>query len=408
MLYFSELLNKKVITEKQQELGTLTDVLFLYEEEPKVVKIVVKTSHPSHLNVPSLTIPITNLVKLNTHIIVHEDYESLPPIEQEMSVSEYLLDKQIIDLVGNEMLRVNDVVIQDSPYYYISGVEIGALGILRRLGVEKQFTKALQFININLSPQLLSWGDIQNIELGQGVIQLKQREEKISKLHAEDLANYLEKTNIKNAAKLLKVLDKKKSADIIENLNITYQDELFHALKPDRAASFIDVMEPDDAVDILLTFSQEKRNDILELVTPRQQKKLKHLLGLSKTPVGHALTSEFVTVLSDATVQDVFKTLRDETNEFSRLSTLYVVNEKQQLVGVFNLHELILQKPDTPVYKFMIQDPIVIHLTTPIEIVINKLFKYKLAALPVLDKNKEILGIVTMDDMGDFVLKKNT
>jgi len=81
------------------------------------------------------------------------------------------------------------------------------------------------------------------------------------------------------------------------------------------------------------------------------------------------------------------------------------VNENKDLVGVFNLHELLLQKQEIPVYKFMHQDLITIHLNTPEAIVLRKLVKYKLYCLPVINKENKIIGVVTFDDVIDRGIK---
>ena len=96
--------------------------------------------------------------------------------------------------------------------------------------------------------------------------------------------------------------------------------------------------------------------------------------------------------------------IKKETADFSFLPKVYVINPDNQLVGVFSLHELLLQDPDVPIYRFMSQNPIVIHLTTPIEIVLKKMLKYKLSSLPVVNKNKRIVGAITSDDISEYML----
>jgi len=115
---------------------------------------------------------------------------------------------------------------------------------------------------------------------------------------------------------------------------------------------------------------------------------------------------EYLLADSNLTVSEIISLLKKETKDFSYLSYVYFVNKQQQLVGVCNLHELLLQNPGTPAYRFMTQNVIVIHLTTPEEIALNKLLKYQLYALPVLDDNKFLLGIVTLDNVMDFMAEK--
>ena len=98
--------------------------------------------------------------------------------------------------------------------------------------------------------------------------------------------------------------------------------------------------------------------------------------------------------------------IKKETSSYSYLYYIFVINKTNQLVGVFNLHELLMQDLDTPIYKFMIQEVIVVHLTTPEDIVIKRLLRYKLDALPIIDNNKVIQGIITFDDIAEKILMK--
>jgi len=105
-------------------------------------------------------------------------------------------------------------------------------------------------------------------------------------------------------------------------------------------------------------------------------------------------------------VSQIINKLKIQTADFTTLNYIYVINQLKQLIGVINLHELLLQSGDTLAYKFMIYNVIVVHLTTPEEIAVKKMLKYHLVALPVIDANKQILGIITLDDVDDFILKQ--
>lgn len=400
MHYFSELQGSKVYTEDRALCGILKDIVFLYEDNPKITKIVIKAKEGTQL-----VIPISYLKKINTDVIIHRQFENSFPSEHELFISKNLLDKQIIDLVGNKVVRVNDVIIQCDPFYHISGVDIGFWGVLRRLGVEKPLLKFYHLLGFKPVPRCLSWADIQSLEAGRGEIKLKKREERLSRIKSEDLADYLERTNIKNVSKILDILDEEKAVDVINNLHINYQQALFSCFSPEKAAKIISLLDPDEAVDILLTLSRKKQEEIINLLAPKTREEICYLLKLSKTPIGDLITTDFICVHSYNTVKEVIEKVKKETADFRFLTYVYVLNESEQLVGVFNLHELLLQQSDTPVYKFMVQNLTVIHLTTPEEIALKKMIKYKLFALPVVNKEKKLLGIVTSDDIYGFMLK---
>lgn len=403
MIYFSELKGKRVRTEDNIDIGSLEDIVFLASETPSVTKLVIRG-----LMEENLTISVTYLIKINADIIIQKDYVNSGLEENELYLVKNLLNKQIIDLKGNKIVRVNDVALQDKRELYIAGVDVGILGILRWLKIESVLSNFFNRFNIKITSEFLSWGDIQPLELVRGQVKLKKKEEKLQRIRPEDLADHLEKTNVYNVRKFLRMFNEEKAADVIEKLNFNYQVALFRNYKAEKAAKLLTFIEPDDAVDILLTLSQKKYQEILNYLPSENKKELEHLIKYSTTPIGNLLTTEFITVYPDMLVKEVVDRIKKQTTDFSFLSNIYVVNKQNQLIGVFNVHELLLQMLDTPVYRFMLQNVIALHLTTPVEIAIHRMLKYKIQSLPVIDKNKLILGIVTSLKITGELLQKIT
>ena len=328
--------------------------------------------------------------------------ENAKPTRQELSVTDVLLDQQIIDLVGNKVVRVNDVVLQDVPTLSLSGIDIGLTGILRRVGLER----ILQILHIHIPMTLLSWGDVLTLELKDGQIKLKQHEERLSKIREEDLADYLEMTNIENVHTFIQSLSTHKAAEVIENLTINYQVDLFGRFEPAKSAELIARIDPDEAVDILLALERARRDKIMDALPGKKREELHRLMTFSRTPVGKLMTSEYFAVDSHSNAGEIMKAVKRDTQEYSSLTAIYVLNRDDQIVGVFNPHELLMQNLDTPAYKFMIPEPIVVLLTTPIEVVMYKFLKYRIPALPVINREKKIIGVITIDDVSKILLKK--
>jgi len=401
MLYFSELENKKVVNQKGKYFGNLVDLIFLHQDPPNVTKFIIKTPHKTLQSFPP------NAIKnINSAITISQIPNDIISVDNEVSLVKSLLDKQIIDLIGNKVVRVNDVIIQDRPVLMISGIDIGLRGILRRLGLSKIISMFMYESRLKIPETFLSWADIQSLEFGQGTIKLRHREEKLARIPAEDLADYLERTTFKNTKRFLTTVSDEQAAEIFSQLNINFQTHVFSSLDKEKIATFIKLMDPDEAADILLTVSNKKRDSVMNELSEEKQHELRHLMNLSSTPVGDLLTTEFITVPSTSTIRDVVNIIKKETNDFSFLTNVYVINNQMHLVGVFSLHEILLQNIDAPVYKFMVQNPIVIYLTTPVDLVIKKLLKYRISCLPVVDKHRHMLGIVSIDDVSENILSK--
>ena len=393
MLYFSELYGKRVMTGNRHFLGRADDFIFLATDQPLITKLKIKTEDAP------LFIPVTEIKSIDHTVTVRDDHASVLPTESELSIRTHLLDQQIIDIKGNKVVRVNDVVIQQKPYYVIAGVDVGLLGIARWFKVEQLVNKFLARIGKTVTSDFLGWDDIQPVELSRGKIVLKREETKLTRLPPEDLADHLERLSVKNISKVLDLLPTEYEADVIENLNVGRQRALFRSVKPEHAADILSRIDPDEAADILLTLSPRRRATILPHLSDTVKKPIDYLISLSKTDIGDLATNEYTIADPEETAGSVRARLKNLAKELSQLSYVYVINKKKELVGVFNLQELLEEDNDIPVYKFMVPNVVTISLTTPKALAMKKMVKYKVYALPIINQKREILGLVTIDDL---------
>lgn len=401
MLYFSLMSGKKVFDKDGICLGKLYDLLFLPIETPLITKVVIKNKKGE-----KLIAPIQHLKPHTTGgFLLQNSFTPQEKTEKEASILKNIQDKQIIDLKGEKIIRANDIAIQDQPGYVISGIDIGVFGVFRWIGIARMVGTFLNTLGIKYRSGFLPWDEVQPLEITRGKIVLKEEKEKLNKLLPEDLADYLEKTTTVNALKVLKFMDPEMSAEVLADINIGFQSELFRRFTPKKSAELLSLMDPDEAVDILLTLNDEKREEILELIGVSKQKDLIHLLKFAKTPIGGLMTTEFLSVDATDTIKVVMQKLK-KTSDFVGLHYIYVVNKDSQLVGVIDLHDLFLYPSTKPVYAFMVTNVVLLRLTTPKEIAVQKMLKYHLASLPVVDEDRKILGSVTLDDVAEEILAK--
>jgi len=394
MLYFSELTNLHVVTTEGNTLGKLTDFYFLGADQPLITKVIITQSKDTRI------IPITKIKTVNASIVVSTDYQTTTtPAENELSIKTHLLNQQIIDIRGNKVVRVNDVAIQQKPYYVVAGVDVGLMGIARWFHGEKIVNSILSKFGKSITSDFLSWDDIQPVELSSGKVVLKHEETKLTRLAPEDLADHLERLSVKNLSKVLDILPTEYETDVIENLNVSRQRALFRTIKPEQSADILSRIDADEAADILLSLSHKRRELILSLLSMETRAPIDYLMQLSKTDIGDLATNEFAKADPEESAGQVKARLKKTAEDYAHLTYVYVVNKKGVLVGVFNLQELIQANNDTPVYKFMTPNVVVISLTTPKEIALKKMIKYKIYALPVISEKRHILGIVALDDL---------
>jgi magnesium transporter len=401
MLYFAELCGKTVKSSDGSVVGVLHDFAFLGSDQPIVTKLTIKNGKDR------IVVPISSMKTINGTITLSSGYQTTTHTENELSIRLHLLDQQIIDIKGNKVVRVNDVAIQEKPYLVIAGVDVGVLGIARWLKLEQLLNKNMALFGKTITSNFLPWDDIQPLELSRGKVILRREETKLTRLPPEDLADHLERLSIKNLTQVLDLLPTEFEAEVIQNLNVSRQRALFRTLKPDKSARILSRIDPDEAVDILLTLSPARRESIRLLIAEEPKKPIDYLLTLAKTDIGALATNEFVSCNSEDTTYNVKKLLKT-TAAYENVSYVYVLNKRHELVGVFNLHELLLQENDAPVYKFMVPNVVVVHLTTPPEIAIKKMIKYKIYALPIINDKMTMLGVVTIDDLLESVQERIT
>lgn len=393
MLYFAELAGKFVYSSDKEKIGRLDDFYFLAADQPLITKIQVSSA------TGPMYIPITSVKSINGTITLLPGHESVGLTDQDLSVRKNLLDRQIIDIQGNKVVRVNDVVIQQKPYYVIAGVDVGVLGIARWFHVEQAVNRGIALFGSTITSDFLGWDDLQPVDLYRGQVKLKRTETKLTRLAPEDLADHLERLSVKNLTRILDLLPQEYETEVIQNLNVGRQRALMRTLKPEKAAEILSRIDPDEAADILLTLSERRRGTIIPFLPAEAKTPIDYLVSLSKTDIGDLASRDFTTAEPEETAGKVRTRLKTAATQLTQLSYVYVINKKKELVGVFNLQELLEQDNEAPVYKFMTPNVVVISLSTPKEIALKKMIKFKVYALPLVDDNRAILGIVTIDDL---------
>lgn len=392
MLYLSELLGKPVINKQNKSIGKLSDLVFVTSEIPLITKIQVRH------NRKVLLYPTSSLKKINGSVTIDTEEEA-KLAENEVFMALNLLDQQVIDIKGRNIVRVNDVVIQDKPTLTVSGMDIGLTGILRWFNLEKPIQKTLRLIHHQLPNDNLPWAEIQPLEVVRGKVVVNREESKLKKIPPEDLADYLEETTIQNALKLLALMNDEVASEVIQNLNINFQTQLFSKMPAETAAKIVSFADPDEACDLLYEVGHQKREQILTVVTPEKRKELEYLLKHTDTDLGELMTTEFLVFAPEDTVKTAIDRIRKATANFAELPYGYVVNKNEELIGVFSLHELLLQNETTELMKFMVQRLTVAHLTTPRETAARRMVKFHLRAIPIIDVQRKIMGIITFDDL---------
>lgn len=183
---------------------------------------------------------------------------------------------------------------------------------------------------------------------------------------------------------------------------------LLAELDPDKAAPILNEMSSDDAADLLAELEPGQRQSLLSRLPQKEADELRSLLAYPEQTAGALMTTEFLAFSADRTVQQVFEELRRVSREVETIYYLYVVDQDERLVGVLSLREMILVEPETVLDGIMIRDVIAAKVDDDQEDVFRMIERYDLLALPVVDRQGVLLGIVTVDDVIDVLIDETT
>src|SRR5579872_471977 len=323
-------------------------------------------------------------------------------------LSKELLDKQIVDVDGRKVVRVNDLKLAPAgPHLRIIAADVGLPGLLRRLGLHALGHRlGSRPLRAGILPSLISWDAVQPLlhEKPGDALRLRVPQNRINRIHPADLAGILEELTASDQASLLTSLDEETAADAFEQLDVDTQLSILEDLQPDRAADLIENMTPDDAADLLGEIETDKQQELLELMEPEEAKEVRELLAHSEETAGGLMTTEYLWVPPGLTVAQTFDHIRAAAENAELIYYVYILNADEHIVGVVSMRELATSQPDRPIAEIMVDDVVTVRVDTAREEVATTIARYDFLAVPVVDEAGRMQGIVTVDDVIDVLL----
>jgi CBS domain-containing protein len=399
--YFSQLQGMKIVDREGRVVGKLVDLSIRPGETLLEISRIVYTSN---ILGEKVILPMSSVSSINGEVMLDVARDEIPPgklSEKELLVTETILDKQIVDIDGLKVVRVNDVLLaQVKGSLCMVGVDVGFKGILRRLGIPRLSGTLMDKIPSNIIP----WSYVDLLDPALRSIHLKISRKSIKDLHPADIADILEDLNNKDRLLILSSLGDETAAETMEEVEPDVQATMVNQMDSDHVADILENMDPDDAADLINMMSEDRASEVLGLMDADEAKDVKELLGYSDDSAGSLMTNEFVWVWSDCSVSDVFSRLRRAGQDVDMIYYIYVLNEYENVLGVLSLRDLILADPSTKINDVMKREIISVLPTASVEEVTNLMSKYDFLSIPVVDKEGKMLGIVTFDDALDQVL----
>jgi magnesium transporter len=443
MLYLSQLLGIPVEDTNGQRIGKVSDLIVLPAERQQAGPI-----YPDALLIEGQAdqnwhVPITMIEKQGNMLRLRVQVEQLSaqPEQAEgevLSLAHDVLDKQVIDVVHKKAVRVNDICLDDD--WHILGIDNSTLGLVRRLA-----PSWLLGTNVRRSPtNLIPWELVEligNQEPGEqpeeetgphptaaqesgGTVQTSHDKlgsygtfshmtrtpsGHLAELHPADIADIVHQLTPGQGARLLEGLDDETAADALEEIDTERQTHILENISADRAADILQAMGPDEAADLLAKLPEERAQQLLSLMTPEESEDVQDLLKYEEDSAGGLMTTDYIALDTTKTVAEALDAVRASIQEQDiRSAYVYCVADASQddtpLQGVVSLWDLLVAPPAGRLQELMETDIISVRPETDPRTVAEIMAKYNLLAVPVVNAEGILEGIVTVDDALDVLL----
>ena len=410
MYYLSQLLERKVVDASGRAVGKLHDISMVPEERSLLSRhLVVSRFRRGRREL--YAVPWEWVGSLEPAITLNREREDVyrcPPEPEGLLVQRSLLDRQIVDIQGRKVERVNDVRLSEfDSRLRLTGVDVSPRALLRRLGLEKPAALAARLVGRELPEKTIPWEFVAPLDLPTRDLQLRIAQSQLKELHPSDMADILEQVEPQYRERLLDLLSSMSAAESLSEVDPDKQVDVIGDLSETKASNILGVMPPDEAADILRLLPRDKAERLLSIMGMKESRIIRELLGYGEDTAGGRMTPEFLGVPGYFTAAQCIEYLRRRASEAETLYYLYVLDDEGRLKGVLSLRDLLTHPPDQRVEDFMNRDVISVHVDDDQEMVADLMRKYNFLALPVVDDDNVLKGIVTVDDMMD-VLKEET
>lgn len=397
--YFSRILGQKAFSGDGEFLGKIKDLGIVNElKSPKVDVVKVKTNDGVKL------LDWRN-VKINKdngqYILIFNEVEEKKP-DNIMFLHNHILDKQIIDVNGRKVVRVNDIRLAEfGTGLFVVAVDIGTEGILRRIGI----AKPLVSLGVKIPSKLILWNDVETIFRQNENIMLSKTYNKLSIFHPSDLADIIEDFDPNTGMMIFKSLDNAKAADVLEEMEDDAKISLIKSLSTDKAADILEEMPTDEVADILDNLSGNKAEELLSNMEKETSDEVRELMEYDDDEVGSLMSTEYISFSSSMTVENAINELRKIKPEEDQMYYIYVVNDNNKLVGTLSLRDIIISEPKVTLESVMNKEFSYICDKDNVQELIRIVSKYNLLAIPIVDNDMNLLGNVIINDIIYELLK---
>ena len=340
---------------------------------------------------------------------------TLTPLQDQgnyLYLQQDLVDRQIIDIHGRKVVRVNDVDLEWMEHgaahlLRVAEVEVGMRGAFRRVFKGVLPRAKLESISRKLAARAIPWQFVDVIEPDPARrVKLRIEHERLAGIHPSELADILEDLAPAEREAVFTSLNEEVAAETLEEVEPKLQKALLEKLDEERIADIVEEMDPGAAADLLSELPQEQSDAILEEMEPEERQEVEELLEFDEDSAAGCMTTDFVYLGPDSTVAQAVQALRGFDGDPESVTEVFLLDEKRMLRGAVPLARLVMAQPETRLS--VLSEPRV--LSSPADLHQNELAemfdKYNLHALPVVDSQGRMVGVVRAEHVISFLREK--
>lgn len=403
--FFSQIIGKSVCTDSGKTLGKVQDLVVAMDQtRPKVVALVVKQQGESRI----MDFGGCMLEERNGQTALF--CQSLVPISPDPAQTVFLgkgvMDHTVVDLHGRRMVKVVDLkMVANGEAVFVTAVDVGIEGRLRRRGLDGVIKNIAKLLGRTVPTRLIPWEDVDAVGFGHAAIRVSKDHTNLAKLHPADLADILEDLDHPTQMAVFSSLDDDQAADVLEELDMDTQISMIESLSVEKAADLLEKMPADEVADLLDELHESKAEQLLNEMDMESSEDVRELMDYPDNTVGSIMSTDIVCFFENHTVEETIRELRQMKPESDVIYYLYVVDSEERLISTVSLRDIIISEPDVKLNQIMNRTIVYVQDSDKIDSLNEIVAKYSLLAVPVVDVNRKLLGMVVINDIMETLLK---
>ena len=406
----TSLMGAQVTDASGKSHGHLKDIaVHTGTEAGRVAGLILKTKDGKQI------VPSTQVIETPAGDLELRSPKVLQPLagdENYLFLWQDLIDRQIIDIHGRKVVRVNDVTLewlgQGSVHLLrVAEVEVGLRGAVQRVLKGVMPRRWLDELAQRVNGRAIPWQFVDVIEVDPARrVKLRIEHERLADLHPSDLAEILADLAPAEREAIFTTLDEEVAAEALEEVDPKLQKSLIESLDEERIADIVEEMDPAAAADLLNELSEERSEAILEEMDPEERQDVEDLLEFDEDSAAGQMTTQFVAVPQGASCEDAVQALREYDGDPLAVGEVYLLDETGRPMAAVPVQRILLAQPASRLSVLAEPPLITCHAEMHQKEVAEMFDKYNLHSLPVVDAAGKLAGVIHADQVIHFLFEK--